>query len=267
MPFPCSSTAPQPLQQSLFPCQPHPPSACLQLHRTINTKKADYGFHSHHTCIDPVCLFEVMEDDNVLRIGQRVLRLSLCVGDGGVLLKLWYKILTAVVTGALIESLTGGNTFAFLCEALFLYVSALSILLVHTHTYTDLKNMIISDCLLCQGLWLVLSGSITRLRGEGMVRKKNKTFGFPSALLQLLRLTGQWPHNSILSTLKLKALKEYVLILTCVLRDFWLMKWYTSNLKARIACFRSLFLLWRSIESVDGCRPLCHAILGYIESR
>lgn len=55
VPFPCSSTALQPLWQSLFPCQPHLLSVCLQLHRTINTKKADYGFHSHHTCIDFVC--------------------------------------------------------------------------------------------------------------------------------------------------------------------------------------------------------------------
>lgn len=55
VPFPCSSKALQPLWQSLFPCQPHLPSVCLQLHRTINTKKADYGFHSHHTCIDFGC--------------------------------------------------------------------------------------------------------------------------------------------------------------------------------------------------------------------
>lgn len=64
------------------------------------------------------------------------------------------------------------------------------------HVLSCYENMAMSD--LTAGIELMYYGAA----------RKNKTLGFSSAWLALLHLTGQWPHNSMLSTLKLRPLRK-----------------------------------------------------------
>lgn len=83
------------------------------------------------------------------------------------------------MTGALIDSLTGGNTFAFLCEAPSLYVCTLSIFLVHTHT--DPENMIVSDLPIVSGPLVSIERkhyTVERRRHSMEKKKKNLQLSF-----------------------------------------------------------------------------------------